>query len=255
VPGRAATFELISGPGGYSSLEQSVSTFSSSVQSSRLSSVSAVTHNKQLRRVNRSLRVHERMDLYEDCMIELPPRKLGDFTGKLQPLRGLHDVLISPSLLGHGGERNAYLMRFVRDNNFTTAAEEWVVKESRHERDEREDFDFHKKALVTQQAAEELANRFNAEAEQLGLINLPTVAYMTCCYLSTARMTRRDSVAPPEDEPETRALFAERKIDGEFRQPTGARTATVRSRCEVLNAQSRVLCRLAANGTPTLARR
>ena len=131
VPGGVATCELIQGPGGYTSLMTSVSTFSSSVTISRVSSVSAVTHKKPLRRVSRSFT--ERLDRYPDCDIELPPRKIGDFLGDLLPLRGSHDLLISRNLLGHGGERNAYLMRFARDNNFTNCDEEWVVKESRHE--------------------------------------------------------------------------------------------------------------------------
>ena len=54
-------------------------------------------------------------------------------------IRGLHDVEIASRLLGHGGERNAYLMRFVTPERFTTPDEEWVVKESRHERTEEEE--------------------------------------------------------------------------------------------------------------------
>ena len=84
VPGGVATFELITGPGGYTSLAQSISTFSSSVAVSRLSSVSAVTHSKQLRRVNRSFA--ERLALYPDCEIELPPRQIGDFLGDVAML-------------------------------------------------------------------------------------------------------------------------------------------------------------------------
>ena len=68
----------------------------------------------------------------------MPPEKLGDFASDLRPLRGLHDVEIASRLLGHGGERNAYLMRFVTPERFTSAEEEWVVKESRHERSEEE---------------------------------------------------------------------------------------------------------------------
>ena len=105
VPGRVATYEVISGREGYTSLEQSVSTFSSNSTVSRISSVSAVSHSKPLRRVNRSFT--ERMDEYKECVIDLPPKRLGDFNGSLQPLRGLHDVMISRALLGHGGERNA----------------------------------------------------------------------------------------------------------------------------------------------------
>jgi Mg-chelatase subunit ChlD len=215
VPGRAATCELISGPGGYTSLAQSVSTFSSSVTVSRISSVSAVAHQKPLRSISRSFT--ERLDLYSECDIELPPQRIGDFLGPLLPLRGSHDLLISSTLLGYGGERNAYLMRFARDNNFTTSDEEWVVKESRHERSDLEEEEFHKKALVTQKAAEELANKFNEEAVALGLAGLPKVAYMTCCMVATGKMAPREGVASDPKEPEARLLFAERKIDGNFR--------------------------------------
>jgi len=76
--------QVIAGPGGYASLAESVSTFSSSVTVSRISSVSAVAHRKPLRRVNRTLT--ERMDLYPQCEIELPPQKLGDFTGALSTI-------------------------------------------------------------------------------------------------------------------------------------------------------------------------
>ena len=92
-----------------------------------------------------------------------------------------------------------------------------VVKESRHERSDGEEYEFHKKALVTQRAAEELANRFNEEARDLGLVGLPKVAYMTCCFLTTGKMARQDGQPEDPDEPESRSLFAERKIDGEFR--------------------------------------
>ena len=109
-------------------------------------------------------------------------------------MRGLHDVEISSVLLGHGGERNAFLMRFLRDNNFTSSDEEWVVKESRHERSEEAEYEFHTKALVTQRAAEELANRFNDEVAELGLTGLPKVAYMTCCFLLTGQTLPRPAV-------------------------------------------------------------
>jgi hypothetical protein len=79
VPGGVATYELISGPGGYTSLAESVSTFSSSVAISRVSSVSAVAHSKPLRRVSRCFT--GRLDVYPDCDIELPPNEPGDFLG------------------------------------------------------------------------------------------------------------------------------------------------------------------------------
>ena len=100
----------------------------------------------------------------------------------LRPLRGFHDIEIAQRLLGHGGERNAFLMHFLAPTRFTTPDEEWVVKESRHTRTPEEEIYFHRKGLVTQKAAEELANRFNAEAEGLGLSGLPKVRFaFTCC--------------------------------------------------------------------------
>ena len=172
----------------------------------------------------------QRMALYRECEIQLPPLKLGDFASPLRALRGLHDVEISTTLLGNGGERNAYLMRFVRDNNFTTSAEEWVVKESRHEREEAEEDEFHRKALVTQSAAKELANKFNEQAEELGLVGMPKVSYMTCCFIATGAMERRPGEAADPQEPPVRSLFAERKIDGEFRKWNTNFGATVQTR-------------------------
>ena len=85
-------------------------------------------------------------------------------------------------------------------------------------RNDVEEEAFHKKALVTQKAAEELANRFNHEAAELGIQHLPKVAYMTCCFVVTGKMEPDASAKPPDaKEPESRLLFAERKIDGEFR--------------------------------------
>ena len=68
---------------------------------------------------------------YRDCEVYLPAERLGDFVSDLRRLRGLHDVEIASRLLGHGGERNAFLMRFLTPTRFTDTEEEWVVKESR----------------------------------------------------------------------------------------------------------------------------
>lgn len=85
-------------------------------------------------------------------------------------------------------------------------------------RTDDEEEEFHKKALVTQKTAEELAKRFNHEAEELGIQNLPKVAYMTCCFVATQKMEPSADGKPPDpNEPESRLLFAERRIDGEFR--------------------------------------
>lgn len=110
VPGRVGTFDVISGPGGYTSLAQSVSTFSSSVAVSRISSVSAIAHQKQLRRLRHApLTGQLDMYLYPDCDIELPPKRLGDFLGELLPLRGVHNLYIASTMLGHGGEVRSVL--------------------------------------------------------------------------------------------------------------------------------------------------
>ena len=218
VPDNLATYTLSSGRDGITSLEQSVSTFASSVGVSRISSVAAFDgKHRQLRRINQSLK--ERMQMYEECDIYLPPKELGAINvDELQPVPGLHDIEISSLMLGHGGERNAYLMRFLRDNKFTSADEEWVVKESRHERSEEAEQEFHTKALVTQKAAAELAKCFNEEALALGLEGLPKVSYMTCCFLMTSQMKLRDGEKRDAKEPESRNLFAERKIEGTFRK-------------------------------------
>ena len=217
VPGRIATHQIVSGTSGYALLTSSVATFSSNSSVSRTASVCAPHESrKPMRRVNTF--VTERMELYRDCVIQMPPKELGDFISKLQELRGAHDVLISNTLLGYGGERNAYLMRFARDNKFTTADEEWVVKESRRERSDEEDKEFHRTSLITQNAAITLATKFNEEVEELGLRGLPKVSYMTCCTLQTYKMERRDGQPVSPDEPEIRNLFAERRIDGQFRK-------------------------------------
>ena len=256
MPGGIATFDVVSGSDGFTSLAQSVSTFSTSVTVSRISSVSHVQGPaKPLRRLNLE---KARMALYRDCEIQLPPPKLGDFDSPLKALRGLHDMEISTVLHGHGGERNAYVMRFCHDNKFTTKDEEWVVKEGRHERSEAEEEAFHRRALVTQSAAKELATKvrrlvavpagslplpsphslwwparapqlrlltrrahrgqFNLEAEVLGLTGMPKVSYMTCCFIQTGQMERRPGEAPDPEERAVRSLFAERYIDGEFRK-------------------------------------
>ena len=108
------------------------------------------------------------------------------------------------------------------DNKFTRKDEEWVVKEGRHERTETEEEEFHRKALVTQSAAKELATKFNQEAEELGLTGMPKVAYMTCCFIQTGQMERRPGEAAEPDERQVRSLFAERYIEGEFRKVTPA---------------------------------
>ena len=61
--------------------------------------------------------------------------------------------------------------------------------------------------------AELLAVKFNEQAEELGLVGLPKISYMTCCYVKTKRSDR-----PAADEVAERYLFAERKIEGEFRK-------------------------------------
>lgn len=211
-PANVAEASMV-GREGYKALAQSVSTFASTVSVSRLSSVSATVDKKQraLRRIDRSL--HERMYRYDECELFLVPERLGDFGSDLERVRGYHDLLVSSRLLGHGGERNAYLMRFVTPNRFTGPDEDWcapassalihtpwvlihiswalvhtssaliqipllihrVVKESRHERLEAEDDDFHRRALVTQHAAAELAKRFNEQAKGERLKGLPQV--------------------------------------------------------------------------------
>ena len=41
---------------------------------------------------------------------------------------------------------------------------------------------------------------------------------MTCCYIQTEQIARRPGEAADPEEPATRSLFAERKIEGEFRK-------------------------------------
>ena len=69
-----------------------------------------------------------------------------------------------------------------------------MVKESRHTRTVEEELFFHRKGLVTQKAAEELANRFNAEAEGLGLVGLPKVRTTLVRPLHGARPLHRSAI-------------------------------------------------------------
>ena len=215
-PGNVASAQLVgSGSDGFRALQQSVSTFASSVSVSRLSSVSAVdTRNRTLRRIpDRSIGLlRERMHTYEGCEIYLHPETLGDFNTELEVLRGRHTLQISSRMLGHGGERNAYLMRFVTPTGFTTPDEEWVIKERRWNKKgeesnfsliERNDEEFHRKALVTQHAAAELAERFNADASDLGIVGLPKVSYMNHCCAHTGgpNPPLRACPAPPPPVP------------------------------------------------------
>lgn len=93
-------------------------------------------------------------------------------------------------------------------------------------RTDDEEEEFHKKALITQQAATMLADRFNQEAADLGIENLPKVAYMTSCVVMTGKMEPSADGKPADpDEPESRLLFAERRINGAFRYASTARRA------------------------------
>ena len=120
---------------------------------------------------------------------------------------------VSNRVFGFGGERNAYEARFLSKCNFTSSDEKWIVKESRYEKTLEEEDLFHRKSLITQKWAELLAKKFNEQAAQLGLVGLPTISYMTCCYVKT-----KTSDQPAADEVQQRFLFAERKIEGEFRK-------------------------------------
>eukprot|EP00966_Prymnesium_polylepis_P081189 1880858-Prymnesium_polylepis.1 len=83
MPGGLATFDIVSGSEGFTSLAQSVSTFSTSVTVSRISSVShAHGPSKPLRQLKLGM---GRMALYRDCEIQLPPQRLGDFDSQVAP--------------------------------------------------------------------------------------------------------------------------------------------------------------------------
>lgn len=104
--------------------------------------------------------------------------------------------------------------------SFTEPDEEWVIKESRFsDWSSREtEYEFHRKALITQKAAEALATKFNEEAAKRGLVNLPKVAYMNCCLVEVGRIRRGAGEEPDPKEPAGRLLFAERRVRGTFRK-------------------------------------
>lgn len=88
----------------------------------------------------------------------------------------------------------------------------------RYERTPAGEADFHRKSLITQKWAELLAGEFNKQAEALGLSGLPTISYMTCCYVRTQRASPASHEAHAADETPERLLFAERMIEGQFRK-------------------------------------
>ena len=63
-----------------------------------------------------------------------------------------------------------------------------------------------------------LASAFNKEAADFSLEGLPKVAYMNCCYIETHTASHASGVPADPDEHPQRQLFAERKIDGQFRK-------------------------------------
>ena len=215
-----ATFEMTNSKK-YGELEETLkSGFSTTLAASRISSVSEATRRLPLRMVSRP--AFEREVTYDGVRVFLPSKRLADFKSPLRPFLSRNNVSISVSnrILGHGGERNAYMMHFKDGGDgFTERDEEWVVKESRHEFKRAEDErDFHQKALITQKAAEDLAKEFNQQAKELGLTGLPEVAYMTCCFIETGKMTRETGEPAEPKEPPRRSLFAERHIRGQFRK-------------------------------------
>ena len=79
----------------------------------------------------------------------MPPRP-GDFQSPLQFV-GKFDVEVSVGMIGEGGERNVYNMRFETDTNFCDADDQWVAKENKHiESSEEREIEFHRIALTTQ---------------------------------------------------------------------------------------------------------
>ena len=217
-----ATFEMTNSKK-YGELEETLkSGFSTTLAASRISSVSEATRRLPLRMVSRP--AFEREVTYDGVKVFLPSKRLADFKSPLRPFLSRNNVSISVSnrILGHGGERNAYMMHFKDGGDgFTERDEEWVVKESRHEFKRAEDErDFHQKALITQKAAEDLAKEFNQQAKELGLTGLPEVAYMTCCFIETGKMTRETGEPAEPKEPPRRSLFAERHIRGQFESGT-----------------------------------
>lgn len=202
-------------------LGRTITAFSSKVAISRLSSVSAVFADES-RRLRPSLTSNvllaKRFQRYTATMFMAPPA--GDFNGQLKHA-GAYTIEISVGKLFHndveigtGGERNVFNMHFVEDNGFCKAADQWVVKENRHEeRDENEELHFHRTNLVTQMTAMMFADRFNELAKRLELKNIPTISFMTCCFIRTDTPTKRD-------------LFAERHIGYDFRKVSSRSSRT-----------------------------
>uniref|UniRef100_A0A7S3WUB9 Alpha-type protein kinase domain-containing protein n=2 Tax=Emiliania huxleyi TaxID=2903 RepID=A0A7S3WUB9_EMIHU len=133
------------------------------------------------------------------------------------------DVEIADGAFESGGERNVFMMRFLRrtelfqtvpdaqgrQQQFKTfeaeASEEWVVKEDKHAKiSDNNDLEFHDKSLVTQRTAAVLAEKFNELCEEKSL-SVPKVKYLDAFLLVTTQPTRRQ-------------FFAERKLETTFQK-------------------------------------
>lgn len=193
-----------------------LTTFSSTLQTSRLSSVRVDDGKK--RRV-RQVSVSVGLTADQCRWKQMPMAKVygppppGDFESDLVEL-GVFAIKKSESAFAQGGERNVYHVRFLLDSEDKLSGlkpgEPWVLKENKRvEATTAKEVEFHRTSLVTQETAMLLGLRFNQHAEACGLTNLPKVQYMTCCYVQ---------VCHPATGLATASYFAERYLAGDHRK-------------------------------------
>ena len=96
-------------------------------------------------------------------------------------------ISVSNRILGHGGERNAYMMHFKDGGDGFTERTRWVVKVAPRVQARRGRARLPPEGADHAEGAEDLAKEFNQQAKELGLTGLPEVAYMTCCFIETGR--------------------------------------------------------------------
>ncbi|EOD07252.1 hypothetical protein EMIHUDRAFT_443411, partial [Emiliania huxleyi CCMP1516] len=192
VPGGRGSFHALSQLN-EAAITATLTTFSSSLLTSRLASIRVDDHIKRRERpvtVRIGLAVENAtFQLFPAAKVFFPP-DAGDFDSPMTEL-GSYAIEVSTDALAKGGERNVFHMRFCEPApDFSHAKDRWVVKENRRvEESTQRELEFHRTSLVTQKTAEALAERFNERAVELGLEGLPRIAFMTCCFVTVQRET------------------------------------------------------------------
>jgi hypothetical protein len=184
-------------------LRKVIGSFSSSVTESRLSS-KQIGPARPLRevKIDTSRKSFEMNQTY-DAKIWDPP---SDVNSTDWELRGDFKVGICDTAFGAGGERNAFLMRFLSGSEETKAGL-FVAKEDKREATGAEETTFHKQKLVAQKYSKRMAEVFNSEIARLSSQPgaAPRLTFPTSYLLQTTG-------GPGE----VRYLFVEQYIEGKL---------------------------------------